>query len=187
MNDKEGEAPLWEKVVEMLKSQECSVTTVESLTGGMLAHMLVKVSGVSKVFPGGFVTYSNELKHRMVGVRSKTLKQFGAVSRETVCEMAAGAARVAKTDFALATTGVAGPSMDEGKPVGLVYIACYDKRRKQMFVREFQLKGNRDQIREKTVERSLRLLKQCLDRRLDQNKENIVNNITDDSDASVAL
>lgn len=110
---------LEEIVIKVLAGKTLAVA--ESCTGGLIAHRLTNVSGASQVFLTGYVTYSNESKMRLLGVRETTLKAHGAVSEETCREMAEGARRQA--DYALATTGIAGPTGGTAeKPVGLVYI-----------------------------------------------------------------
>lgn len=111
-------------VGELLKNQKAWVTTAESCTGGMVAQMLTEVAGSSAYVGECHVTYSDEAKIRVLGVKPKTLKLFGAVSEQTAIEMAEGARRVSGADYAISITGIAGP--DGGtpeKPVGLVYIA----------------------------------------------------------------
>jgi len=100
------------------------LTTAESCTGGAIAAAVTSEPGSSSVFHGGFVTYSNDIKHSMLGVGQETLFNHGAVSEQVVLEMAAGALKQAKADVAIAISGIAGP--DGGtkeKPVGLVWMA----------------------------------------------------------------
>lgn len=119
----DGEISLSESVGELLKQRGKTLGVVESCTGGSLAHELTKIAGCSDYFGGGIVSYTNELKHSILGVQNETLNKFGAVSEATVKEMAEGGRRVLNVDYALATSGVAGPTggSDE-KPVGMV---CY--------------------------------------------------------------
>lgn len=118
---------LAQAVVEMLDRRGKTLSTAESCTGGMLASMLIDVPGASRVYREGFVTYSNEAKTSRLGVPAETLERLGAVSEETARAMALGLRERTGADFAVATTGVAGP---EGgtpeKPVGLVYTAVAD-------------------------------------------------------------
>ena len=151
-----------EEIVRLLKEKKITVATGESLTGGLLAGTIVNVNGASTVFQGGLVTYTNEMKHRLLGVKRRTLREFGAVSRETVCEMARGVSKRTGADFSIATTGLAGPEPDEGKPVGLVYIGCYDRKKRILRVKELHLTGNRQQIREKTIKEAFCLLKKAI-------------------------
>lgn len=120
----EDDIALEKAVIDLMKSKNLSLSTAESCTGGYIAHLLTKHAGSSAVFAGGAVTYSNELKMAVLGVRASTLYEFGAVSEQTVQEMALGALQNFKTDYAISVSGVAGPdggSID--KPVGTVWIA----------------------------------------------------------------
>lgn len=117
-----GEDRLEEVVIQLLTAAHQTIATAESCTGGLIASRLTNVSGASEVFLTGYVTYSNESKTRLLGVRKETLAKHGAVSEEVCREMAEGCRQHAETDFALATTGIAGPSGGTPeKPVGLVY------------------------------------------------------------------
>jgi len=110
-------------VIRELKRQGKRVVTAESCTGGFVAHTLTNVPGASDVFPGGLITYSNELKQSLLGVSADTLARHGAVSEETAREMATGARDRFSADYAIAITGVAGPTGGtEAKPVGTVFI-----------------------------------------------------------------
>lgn len=112
------------KVNELLASQNKTITTAESCTGGLIASQITQNAGASSVFQAGFVTYSNEVKEKQLGVKSETLAQFGAVSEQTVLEMAQGAIKQANSDYAIAVSGIAGPGGgSDDKPVGTVCIA----------------------------------------------------------------
>jgi nicotinamide-nucleotide amidase len=101
-----------------------TLATAESSTGGLVAHRITSVSGSSAYYLGGFVTYANEAKEALVGVRHETLLAHGAVSAETALEMAHGARERLGADVGIATTGIAGPTGGTPeKPVGLVYVA----------------------------------------------------------------
>ena len=155
------QATLAEDVVKMLKSAGMTVTTVESCTGGLLSGTLVDVAGVSDVLNQAYVTYANEAKKSMVGVRSETLEAYGAVSEQTAKEMAEGGAKAAKAEACLAVTGIAGPDGgSEEKPVGLVYIGCYVNG--NTVVERNIFAGSRREVREQSVEAALRLLKKQL-------------------------
>ena len=111
-------------VVHLLTERRQTLAVAESCTGGCLAHQLTNVPGASAVFLSGFITYSNEAKQKFLGVKASTLEQHGAVSEAVACEMAEGARRASSTDYALAVTGIAGPSGGTPqKPVGTVFIA----------------------------------------------------------------
>lgn len=155
------EVTLEEKLVKMLKKRGLTMSTAESCTGGMIAAKLVNVSGVSEVFRSGAVTYANEAKMQLLGVKKKTLRKYGAVSAQTAEEMAIGAAMNLDTDVAVAVTGIAGP--DGGtkeKPVGLVYIGCYVCG--QVNVYECHFTGTREKIRESTTIMALNLIRLML-------------------------
>lgn len=111
-----------EKVVGLLKCNKMILTTAESCTGGMIASTIVNVSGASNVFHQGYITYCDDAKNSILKVRKEILDKYKAVSPQVACEMALGALEVSGADVAVSVTGVAGPSMEDGKPVGLVYI-----------------------------------------------------------------
>lgn len=120
----EGASTLEEVVGQELSKRKLSLSTAESCTGGYIAHMLTSVPGSSAYFMGSVVSYANAAKEDLLGVKASDLAQQGAVSEEVVCAMALGAKERFKTDYALATSGVAGPDGgSEEKPVGTVWIA----------------------------------------------------------------
>ncbi len=115
---------------EMLKERGATIACAESCTGGLVGNLITAVPGSSAYFKGGAITYSNEMKTKILGVKESTLASFGAVSEETVKEMLAGAIRLFDTDYAIAVSGIAGP--DGGtpeKPVGTVWVAVGGKDR----------------------------------------------------------
>ena len=115
---------LEEEIGKMLEAKKLSLSTAESCTGGGIAALMTSVSGSSEYFKGGIVAYSNEVKMSLLDVSAETLKKHGAVSRETVTEMAKGAMKRLKTDCAIATSGIAGPGGGTPeKPVGTIWIA----------------------------------------------------------------
>ncbi len=116
-----------EKVVSLLRSKKIVLSCAESCTGGLISKRITDVSGSSSVFNCGIVSYSNEIKEKVLGVKGETLKTYGAVSEETVREMVKGVLRVSGSDIAVAVSGIAGPGSDNtDKPVGLIYIAVSD-------------------------------------------------------------
>jgi len=120
----EEDIPIEKAILNLMAEKGLTLSLAESCTGGYIAHLVTQHPGSSKVFLGGVVSYSNGLKERVLDVKKQTLEQFGAVSRETVIEMAEGALLNFKSDYALAVTGIAGP--DGGtpdKPVGTVWVA----------------------------------------------------------------
>ena len=137
------------------------LATAESCTGGMIAAFLTEVPGVSAIYPGGFVTYSAAQKAAMLGISPSDLSAWGIVSAKTASAMARGAAGATGADAALSVTGNAGPTAQDGKPVGLVYIGCVcgDKER----VKECQFDGTRREIRLKAVQEAFLLLMACME------------------------
>lgn len=157
----EEDVTLEDAVIHMLQERKMTVTTAESCTGGKLAGRLLNVAGASDVYREGYITYANESKEKLLGVRHETLVQHGAVSEETAYEMALGAAKAAEADAALSVTGIAGPGGGSaGKPVGLVYIGCAVKGK--VTVREYHFTGNREKNRDYAVARALTLLREEL-------------------------
>ncbi len=145
------------KLVELLKEEGLKMTCAESCTGGMIAAAVTDIAGSSEVFERSFVTYCNRAKHEMLGVKKKTLKEYGAVSKETVKEMALGAAAAAKADVAVSVSGIAGPGGgSEEKPVGLVYMGVYVKGRVK--TKKFNFEGDREAVRNAATEAALKLV-----------------------------
>lgn len=137
------------------------VVTAESCTAGWIAKALTDVPGSSEWVDGGYVTYSNASKVRMLGVSPRTLERFGAVSEETVSQMARGALGASGVEIAVAVSGIAGP--DGGtpqKPVGTVWfcVALRRGRRIERVTRRVHFRGDRESVRRKSVERALRLI-----------------------------
>jgi nicotinamide-nucleotide amidase len=111
-------------VVRALTERNLTLATAESCTGGLVAHRITNVPGASKIFLGGIVAYSNGAKRQFLGIRPETLSRHGAVSAAVAREMAVGARKKFGADFAIAVTGIAGPSGGTtAKPVGTVFIA----------------------------------------------------------------
>lgn len=145
----------------LLKSQGKNLAVAESCTGGLLGKMVTDLSGSSEYFWGGVISYSNESKQKLLGVRQNTLLQYGAVSPETAREMAEGVRTIAGTDAALAITGIAGPDGGSAeKPVGLVYIALAHDRGVE--VKKLRLGLGRDFIRILAAKSALDLLRRQL-------------------------
>jgi nicotinamide-nucleotide amidase len=120
----QDEESMEEGIIRALTERKQTLALAESCTGGCIAHRLTNGPGASAVLLGGFVTYSNQMKQQTIGVQSRTLAEHGAVSEPVAREMAEGARRVAGSDYAIAVTGIAGPSGGSAdKPVGTVFIA----------------------------------------------------------------
>ena len=115
---------LEEQVVKTLNEKGLVLATAESCTGGLIAKRITDVSGSSAVFNCGIVSYSNEVKEKVLGVSHKTLETYGAVSEQTVREMVKGALKISGADIAVSVSGIAGPNSDNTeKPVGLIFLA----------------------------------------------------------------
>ena len=135
------------------------VATAESCTGGMIISLLTDIPGSSSMVDRGFVTYSNDAKRAMLGVKATTLATFGAVSKETATAMAIGALEKAGVDLAVSITGIAGPGgATPGKPVGLVHFAVASRDGKILH-REFRFGAiGRTTVRQRSVVEALRML-----------------------------
>ncbi len=132
------------ELAQKLLEKGLTIGTAESCTGGKIASLITSIPGSSAYFNGGIVSYSNDVKHLVLGVSSADLDSYGAVSEPVVIQMSTGAQRVLKTDCAIATSGIAGP--DGGtpeKPVGTVWIAVSYKEK--TVTRKFQFSGNREE------------------------------------------
>lgn len=139
----EENLPLEVLVGQLLRGKNLTLSTAESCTGGSIAARLTAIAGSSDYFKGGVVAYSNEIKENLLHVLSGTLEKFGAVSEETVIEMAKGAMETLKSDCAIATSGIAGPGGGtEIKPVGTVWIAVAYKNE----IRTFKQESNRGRV-----------------------------------------
>lgn len=155
------EVTLEAAVVSLLEERGMTLTTAESCTGGLLAGRIMNVPGASNVYQEGHITYSNEAKEKILGVKHGTLATYGAVSRQTAAEMAAGAAAAAGASAALSVTGIAGPGGGtREKPVGLVYIGCQVDGRVR--VEEYHFTGSREKNREFAVVNALTILREEL-------------------------
>jgi nicotinamide-nucleotide amidase len=149
------------RVGQKLRAAERRIVTAESCTGGWVAKALTDIPGSSQWFECGYVTYSNTAKSRDLGVAAGTLERFGAVSEQTVREMAEGALRVAGTTVALAVSGIAGPDGGApGKPVGTVWFcaAARQERVIDIIAEEKLFAGDRAFVRSRSVEHALRLI-----------------------------
>lgn len=136
-----------EKAVgELLKKRGLTISAAESCTGGLLSSMITDVPGSSGYFTGSVVAYDNEVKKKTLGVRSATLREYGAVSVAAADEMASGVRKRLKTDIGVAVTGIAGPGGGTArKPVGTVFIGVSVKD--SVFVKKFLFKGERKKIK----------------------------------------
>ena len=134
-----------------------TLATAESCTGGMIGAALTDVPGSSKVFKGGIISYTNEIKQNLLAVDGELLKTQGAVSAPVARAMAEGARKLMNADIAVSVTGLAGPGGDDkGNPVGLVFIGYVDEKR--ILSRRFVFSGDREEVRKQAVEEALKLI-----------------------------
>ena len=124
-----------------------TISSAESMTGGLIAELLTSVPGASAVFRGGAVTYATDTKSSVLGVSETLLSKGGPVQAEVALAMAAGAARVFASDLGLGVTGVAGPEAQDGVAVGTVHVAVVDSSTQSSRVHTLKLEGTRDEIR----------------------------------------
>lgn len=144
-------------VVRLATERTLTLSTAESLTGGLIGSALTSIPGSSAVFKGGIISYTNEVKHGELHVSQETLDEYGAVSEQTACEMADGARKTLESDIAVSVTGIAGPGGEEpGKPVGTVWIGVSTVD--GVGAREFHFDGNREKIRAQTVKTALQAI-----------------------------
>jgi nicotinamide-nucleotide amidase len=150
-------------IVRLLTAQKRTLALAESCTGGFIAHQITNVPGASKVFLGGIVSYSNAAKQKFLGVRKKSLERHGAVSKAVAAEMAKGAQKRFGADFAIAVTGIAGPTGGtKNKPTGTVFIALAGTFGTLV---EHQLNRlGREQFKKTTARQALELLQTKLER-----------------------
>jgi len=145
---------LFEHIVKNLPPQK--ITFAESCTGGLVASNLTKVSGSSNCFDGSVVTYSNQIKHEWLGVEITTLENYGAVSEQTVKEMLLGAIEISKANYAIAISGIAGPTGGTPtKPVGTVYIGVANRENLKVELHRF--KGDRNYVQYQAMINAIRL------------------------------
>lgn len=150
-------ALLAEKAVKLLAEKGKKVSTAESCTGGMISAALTSISGSSAVIELGVCSYSNRIKNEVLGVSSETLEKFSEYSIRCAEEMAQGAARVSGADYAVSTTGVAGPTGGTKEhPVGEVFIGVAGSG--GMSAEKFEFHGGREEIRAKACCKALELL-----------------------------
>ncbi len=145
---------IFEHIIKTLPPKK--ITFAESCTGGLIASTLTKYSGSSNIFDGSVVTYANRIKHEWLGVSQDTLKRYGAVSEQTVKEMLLGAIEIAKANYAIAVSGIAGPTGGtKEKPVGTVYIGVANE--KELKVEHHLFKGDRNYIQYQAMMNGIRM------------------------------
>ena len=146
------------KIVKLLTKKKLTVSFAESCTGGLLASSITSISGSSKVFNMGLVTYSNDAKFKLLQVPKKTITKYGAVSYETCLSMVKNLSKISKANISISITGVAGPNGGtKAKPVGLVYIGL--KKGSKIIVKKNYFKSKkRISIQKATVKQALKMI-----------------------------
>jgi len=149
------------EIINTLKEKNQTITFAESCTGGRIASAFTAISGASSVLMGSAVTYANEIKTAWLGVKEQTLIEHGAVSQECVEEMLSGILKMASADYAIAVSGIAGPTGGtKEKPVGTVYIGI--ETPKDKIVQRHLFKGDRDSVQKQATDTAIALLKNNL-------------------------
>lgn len=150
------------EIGERLGRLGATMATAESCAGGLISHRITNVPGASAYFQGGFITYSNRAKMKLLGVGKDTLNAVGAVSEEVAREMAQGAQAKLGVDFAVSVTGIAGPTGGtEEKPVGTVYIGVATPEGTRVERKQFS--GTREEVKSQTAQRALEFLLESID------------------------
>jgi len=150
------------RIIDILAAKNQTIVTAESCTGGLVAAALTDIPGASAALYGGYVTYANLAKSRMIHVQARLIRDYGAVSNQVARAMADGARNTARADYAVSVTGIAGPDGgSEKKPVGLVYVAVSSELATVVVENRFGDLG-RDEIRKASVQAALELVLQVL-------------------------
>jgi nicotinamide-nucleotide amidase len=146
------------QIIDKLREQKQTISFAESCTGGRIAAAFTSIGGSSDVFNGSVVSYSNEIKHKWLGVKKETLENFGAVSEHCVSEMLRGIAKMAYADYAVAVSGIAGPSGGtELKPVGTVYIGIMTPDG-QSEIHHCLFEGDREAVQKRSADFAIDLI-----------------------------
>jgi nicotinamide-nucleotide amidase len=162
MAKKPSDVSLGKRIIDLLRDSNKTIVTAESCTGGLIAAALTDIPGASAALYGGFITYSNSAKARMIQVPQRLIHDYGAVSNQVARAMADGARNTARADIAVSATGIAGPDGgSEKKPVGLVYVAVSTDLATVVIEHRFGDIG-RDEVRKATVDAALDLVLQVL-------------------------
>ena len=160
---------MWEKINKQSEilfhnclEKKLTVTTAESCTGGMIASSIVSVSGSSAIFKSSVITYSNEMKSKILNIPLKSINENGAVSKVIAYTMAYNVLNLINSDISIAVTGIAGPGGgSKNKPVGLVYIGIGTKQ--NIVTKRYLFKGNRLKIRQETTLESLKITNKIIE------------------------
>ena len=162
MTSSDATAASAEQVLDALRTRGLTLATAESLTGGLIGAALTAVAGSSDAYRGGVVCYATDLKATLAGVPEDVLAAYGPVSPQTAGALAVGVARRCGADLGLAVTGVAGPTPQDGHPVGEVHVAVAGPGEQDPRLRRLDLAGSRASIRAQTVTAALELMAEVL-------------------------
>ena len=150
------------EIINIMREKKLTLGTVESATGGLIAHMITNIPGSSDVFRGSIISYSNEIKIKIVGVKEATLQESGAVSGQVARAMAKRGRKVLGVDICMADTGIAGPGgATPGKPVGLFYLGLSHKD--GTFTQKHIFKGTREENKQQAAQTALMRVREYLD------------------------
>ncbi|MGP8079455.1 MAG: CinA family protein [Dehalococcoidales bacterium] len=145
------------EIIAIMREKKLTLGTVESATGGLIAHLITNIPGSSDVFQGSIISYSNEIKMKIVGVKKTTLEKHGAVSSPVAAEMAAGGRKTLRVDICVADTGIAGPGgASPEKPVGLFYLGL--SHQDGTFTQKHLFTGSRQENKQQAAETALMLV-----------------------------
>jgi nicotinamide-nucleotide amidase len=149
-------------IIQRLIKKKLSISVAESCTGGMLSSSITSISGASKIFNIGLVTYSNLAKIKLLKISSSNIKRYGAVSEKCCLKMVEGLSKLSKSKINISITGIAGPKGgSKNKPVGLVYIGI--KKGKKISINKYLFKNkNRENIRKNSVKEALKLIEKFI-------------------------
>lgn len=152
----------------LLRQKSKTITTAESCTGGLVAHLITNISGSSDIFNGGIISYSNKIKNQELNVKNDTLENHGAVSTEVVSEMLNGAIKKFDANYAIAISGIAGPTGGtKNKPVGTVVIGvCDDNNISDIEI--FHFKGSRIEVQNQAAKTAFLKISKFLQKILDK-------------------
>ena len=149
-----------QEIVNFLIENKITISTAESITGGLISKLITDVPGSSYILSESFVVYSNEAKVKVLGVDKNLIDEFGVVSMEVAKDMAFKLHKVTSSSLCVSTTGNAGPSVLEDKSVGLVYIGIYYNGEVTGY--KFKFDGDRDKVRNDTASKAFELIKESL-------------------------
>lgn len=145
-----------EIIVNLLKELKYTISSCESLTGGLFSKKITDIPDSSEIFKGSIVCYANEVKINLVQVKPEIIKKYGAISPECALAMAQNARKIFKSDVAISFTGNAGPNKSENKPIGLVYVAIVFE--KYFIIEQLSLQGTREEIRNELINQAQKIL-----------------------------